>query len=100
MAKDVSDDPPLSTKGWTVDGLVALGPRMRHIPRISASIAQGELEAYIREHEESGTPLIVEGWHKTDFWPGEKLFGMDWLLEHGDESAFRRLLLLVALCLS
>ena len=87
MAKDVTDDPPLSTKGWSVDSLVALGPRVRPVPRISALMDPTELEAQIRSYEEEGKPLIVEGWHLREGWPGEKLVGVDWMVENGDECA-------------
>lgn len=75
-----------TTRGWTSEGLVALGPRMQHVPRVSAIKDSDRLDAIIKEYEASGTPLIVEDWEKTPQWPGDQLFGVDWLLEHGDES--------------
>ena len=81
------DDGPLSTRGWSVDALVQLGPRMREVPRISALLESLELEAKIREFEDAGVPIIIEKWHQRTDWPEDKLFGVDWVVEHGDESA-------------
>ncbi|KAL5511133.1 hypothetical protein ACEPAH_4348 [Sanghuangporus vaninii] len=74
-----------STKGWTPEKLVALGPRMQHVPRVSFMKDSARLHEIIKEYEASGVPLIIEDWEKTPQWPGDKLFGVDWLLEHGDE---------------
>ncbi|KAL5489802.1 hypothetical protein ACEPAI_4634 [Sanghuangporus weigelae] len=77
-----------STKGWTPEKLVALGSRMQHVPRVSSVSSikdSARLHEFIKEYEASGVPLIIEDWEKTPQWPGDKLFGVDWLLEHGDE---------------
>ncbi|KAL5529720.1 hypothetical protein ACEPAG_5705 [Sanghuangporus baumii] len=79
-----------STKGWTLEKLVALGPRMQHVPRVSSIKDSARIHDIIKEYEASGVPLIIEDWEKTPQWPGDKLFGVDWLLEHGDEN--RRIL--------
>ncbi|KAL5532641.1 hypothetical protein ACEPAF_4415 [Sanghuangporus sanghuang] len=79
-----------STKGWTPEKLVALGPRMQHVPRMSSIKDSARLHEIIKEYEASGVPLIIEDWEKTPQWPGDKLFGVDWLLEHGDETIAAR----------
>ncbi|KAI5121653.1 hypothetical protein M0805_002729 [Coniferiporia weirii] len=81
--------PPATTKGWTLDGLLALGPRMRPVSRVSrvSALQSGTaLEAIIRRAETEGTPLIIDGWQHTPCWPGDRLFGTEWLLEHGEQN--------------
>lgn len=79
---------PTTTKGWTLDSLVALGKRMEPVPRISALQGRAVVEEEIRRSEAEGTPLVIEDWHKTPCWPKDSLFEAEWLLEHGDESMY------------
>ena len=72
----------VSSKDWTIDGLIKRGPRFQKVPRVSALMSSKQLLAAIEHHECSGTPLIIEGWHKHPKWP-KKQFTVDWLREHG-----------------
>lgn len=72
----------VSSKGWTVDTLVGRGPRFQKVPRVSARSPR--LFSKIKEHERSGIPLIIQGWHKHGKWPKE-MFTVDWFREHGQQ---------------
>jgi hypothetical protein len=62
---------------------------MRAVDRVSATLAEEELDVIIREHEESGTPLVVEDWQKLPSWQGKDLFSLEWLQnKFGEESEF------------
>lgn len=75
----------LTTKGWSLDGLLASGPRFKRVPRISATSGLNELFLKIVEHENKGIPLIIEGWQDRPEWP-QNLFDLDWLKEtHGSQ---------------
>lgn len=83
-----SAPPQVTTKGWTLDGLVALGKRTQPVPRVSALQDGSVIEEEIRKSEAEGTPLIIEDWHKAPCWPRDDLFTAEWLLENGDECAY------------
>ncbi|KAH7929751.1 hypothetical protein BV22DRAFT_107094 [Leucogyrophana mollusca] len=77
----------VTTKGWTMEGLVERAPHFRPIPRVAAQ--DPRLHEIINQHEIDGVPLIIEGWHHHKKWPKE-LFELEWLREHGDPNAFAR----------
>jgi hypothetical protein len=79
-------DTPYSTFGWDPENIVASGTRFRHAPRVSASMPRDEMLATIAEHEKSGVPLVIEGWHQHPDWPGE-LFTLDWLEQHAPQQS-------------
>ncbi|EJD02445.1 uncharacterized protein FOMMEDRAFT_88112, partial [Fomitiporia mediterranea MF3/22] len=81
----LSPPSPPTTKGWTPECLVSLGPRMKHVPRFSAVADHKRLNEIIKEYEGKGVPLIIQDWHRTPLWPGDKLFGFDWLFNHGEQ---------------
>ncbi|KAH9483676.1 C-module-binding factor A [Psilocybe cubensis] len=65
--------PLASTKGWTLDLLIARAPRtFRHADRVSAALPAAELARRIEEYEESGRPLVIEGFHELSSWPKKK----------------------------
>lgn len=68
------DSMPLaSTKGWALDLLIARAPRtFHHVDRVSAALPAAELAKTIEEYEESGRPLVIEGFHKLPSWPKKK----------------------------
>jgi hypothetical protein len=55
------------------------GHRFRKIPRVS--ISDKNLEATIRKHESSGTPLVIEGVHGHQAWP-TAMFDVQWLRDN------------------
>jgi hypothetical protein len=57
----------ITSKGWTLDKLIASGESFYQVPRVSASIP--DLTFSIEEHERSGLPLIIEAWHEHPKWP-------------------------------
>ena len=73
---------------------------MEEVPRVSAVEDAARLEEIIKNHEVSGIPLIIEDWEKTLCWPGDDLFGVDWLLKNGDESESMESSMLFCVCLN
>jgi hypothetical protein len=57
----------ITSKGWTLDKLIASGESFNEVPRVSAS--NPDLTSSVEEHERSGIPLIIEAWHKHPKWP-------------------------------
>ena len=88
----------LSTKGWTLNGLCALSRRMHPVKRISALAGPGKVGRMIKEYEEKGVPLVVGNWHKTKSWPKKSLLEVEWLLQHGGQSAFIIFLIFPVFC--
>lgn len=74
----------ISSKDWTVDGLVERGKRFEKVARVSIHASSAEVAAAIEYHELAGTPLIIEGLHKHKSWPKE-MFEIDWFREHGEK---------------
>lgn len=83
---DVS--PAISSRDWTLQGLLRRGKRFKQVKRIPASWPEAQLLSAIEQHEQSGEPLIIEGWHQQRNWPRD-LFDINWLLRNcGDQSKF------------
>lgn len=76
-----------STQGWTLDALLSKGANLRPVPTIDAqSLAFEDLEQLIKDHEESGIPLVMKNWHLRDGW-NDELFSPEWLAaRYGKES--------------
>jgi hypothetical protein len=70
----------ITTKGWTLAGLVNKAPNF-HLVHTVHFRDPGLLQE-IRTHEDSGIPLIIQGFHEHESWPTD-LFTLDWLNEHG-----------------
>lgn len=68
----------ISAKAWTLEKLLTQSPMLQPVKRVSALAERDMLQA-IAEHETTGEPLIIEGWHKHPQWPSE-MFSMDWLV--------------------
>ncbi|KAG1803703.1 uncharacterized protein HD556DRAFT_601948 [Suillus plorans] len=79
--------PLISTKGWTLAQLIKKSPNFCPVDRVRFDDPM--LIQTIRMYEESGAPLIIEGFHEHDSWPAD-LFTLDWLSEHGKPGAFAR----------
>ncbi|OAX38638.1 hypothetical protein K503DRAFT_691203, partial [Rhizopogon vinicolor AM-OR11-026] len=77
----------ITTKGWTLAGLVNKAPNFHPVNRVHCR--DPGLIQTIRTHENSGTPLIIQGFHEHESWPTH-LFTLDWLNEHGNPGASAR----------
>lgn len=83
---DAPDKQPfITTKGWTLEGLIDSGKSFVEVKRISASASPEELAKAITEFEDKGTPLIISGCHELESWPKDGLFSPEWLIEHGPD---------------
>ncbi|KAG1891191.1 hypothetical protein F4604DRAFT_398256 [Suillus subluteus] len=79
--------PLISTKGWTLAQLIKKSPNFRSVDRVRFDDPM--LMQTIRIHEDSGAPLIIEGFHEHNSWPAD-LFTLDWLSVHGKPGASAR----------
>ncbi|KAH9951236.1 hypothetical protein B0H21DRAFT_685285 [Amylocystis lapponica] len=80
----------ITSKGWSLDGLLDKGEKFRHINRVSALGPAEDVSRAIERHEQDGIPLIIEGWHKRKDWPAD-IFNIQWLLKnHGDDTLITR----------
>lgn len=70
----------ITTKGWTLSGLVKKASNFYPVDRIH--FRDPGLMQKIQTHEDSGVPLIIQGFHEHKDWPTD-LFTLDWLNEHG-----------------
>ena len=66
---------------WDLENVFRQGKNFKNIRRVSALSSKEEVESVIKEHDESGEPLIIEGFHELKSWPHE-VFSIDWLLQH------------------
>lgn len=65
-----------------VHSILRKAKNFKPVRRISVRSLQADI---IRQHDESGEPLIIEGFHELETWPGD-VFNVEWLLEnHGNE---------------
>lgn len=72
---------------WTLEGILKKGSRLKLVPRVSA-LDQEAMTKAIKEHERSGVPLIIEGWHKHRGWEAG-LLDIEWLLRNkGNEGKY------------
>jgi hypothetical protein len=72
----MSQQPFLTSAGWSLDGLVMKGSRFHEIPRIS--ISDKNLDAILCKHETSGVPLVIEGMREHRAWPSS-MFDIQWI---------------------
>jgi hypothetical protein len=56
----------ITTRGWTLEGLVARSDNLRPITRVSAT--DSALLNDIRWHESEGRPMVIEGLHRQTHW--------------------------------
>ena len=83
----IANAPEITTKGWTLEGLVADG--FKPVERVSALTPPDELAAKVLDYEARCIPLIVEGCHEHALWNRE-IFNMDWLLKNADPRAYQK----------
>lgn len=72
---------------WEVKSMVKSSNNFNHVPRISASVSVNALLDKVREHEKSGVPLIIEGWHKRPDWD-HALFSMTGFVADSTQSEY------------
>lgn len=83
-SSNVDNRLPFSCKHWTLDGLLGHSPRFKAIRRVSALQDPRELAKIISKFDETGEPLIIEGWHKHVKWD-RNLFTPAHFCEHGQQ---------------
>lgn len=71
----------ISTKGWSLKGLLDEYDNFYPVDRISA--AASNLQETLKEHEETGIPLVVEGFHELSGWPTD-LFSLNGFCEYSE----------------
>ena len=71
----------ISSKGWTLQSLLATGAKFRTVDRISAASRTPEqIASTIKDYERHNVPLVVEDLHCNPNWP--ELFTPQWLESH------------------
>ena len=77
----------VTSKGWTLESVVASGPRFRTVDKTSADSATPEqIASTIKDYEQRGVPLVVQDLHGRSDWP--EFFTPQWLETHyGSQSA-------------
>ena len=78
---------PSAPSQWTADSLVE-NNNFKYVPRISSSQSLCFLLDKVREHESTGVPLIIEGWHQRPNW-NDALFSMEGFIGDGTQSECR-----------
>jgi hypothetical protein len=73
-----------SCSGWTLETIIAEAKCFKPVPRVS--ITSPNFLEFLRSHENSGEPSIVEGFHESSSWP-EALFTPDAFVECASEGA-------------
>lgn len=76
----------LSTQGWSLDYLLALGKRFRAVPRVSAF--DPALNARLDEFDRTAEPLVIESYHLHGHWPRDA-FTVDYFRETLEQSSKR-----------
>lgn len=77
----------VTSRGWSLEGLVASGPRFRTVDRISANSGTPEqIASTIKDYEQRNIPLVVQDFHNHPDWP--EFLTPQWLETHyGSQSA-------------
>lgn len=71
----------VTSKGWTLERVVASGPRFRTVDKISANSRTPEqIASSIKDYEQRNTPLVVQDLHGHPDWP--EFFTPQWLESH------------------
>lgn len=75
-------DRHVSTRGWSVESLLALGNgKFEEVERVSVrNMDPLRIVETVRRYEESGRPLILEEWHLRKEWE-EAILNVDYLVE-------------------
>jgi hypothetical protein len=81
---------PTAPSDWTVESLVTSSSNFIQVPRVSASLSPTVLLTKVLEHEKTGVPLIIDGWHKRPDWDNE-LFSMEGFVSDRTQSKSYRL---------
>jgi len=71
----------VTSKGWTLESVVASGPRFRVVNKISVdSRTPEQIALTVKDCEQRGVPLVVQGFHGRSDWP--EFFTPQWLETH------------------
>jgi methionine synthase II (cobalamin-independent) len=73
----------MATKGWSLDSLISSSRTFRAVDRVPAS--SSELSEVIKDHERTGLPLVVEGFHRHENWP-TKMFTIEGFEKYSESS--------------
>lgn len=69
----------ISTKGWTLENVLARGSNFLQIPTVDVTTFQvAEIERLVQKHESSGIPLLMTGFQRRPSWDSHK-FSPEWL---------------------
>ncbi|PPQ63092.1 hypothetical protein CVT24_005947 [Panaeolus cyanescens] len=77
----IPSSPSITTKGWTLDGLIAQSHNFVPVERVSFN--SPNLLSVIQESEENGTPLVIQGFHLHDKWP-KNMFTLENFLDNSN----------------
>ncbi|KAJ8699908.1 hypothetical protein PTI98_002985 [Pleurotus ostreatus] len=72
---------PVTCKDWDINSIVSDNSNFSHLRRVPAS--SPDVDAHIKQFEEDGIPLIIEGFHHGR-WPN--IFDAEWLRSHGPQT--------------
>ncbi|KAI0064565.1 hypothetical protein BV25DRAFT_1881865 [Artomyces pyxidatus] len=72
----------VTSADWTLESLLAMGPRFRPVSRIA--ISDPDLDTYLLDYERTDIPMVIEGLEKHPKWPSE-MFDIQWFLQHGPQ---------------
>lgn len=77
----------VTSKDWSLDRLLELGPRFRPVDRISSnSMTPEQIASTVKDYEQRNLPLVVQDLHNHPDWP--EFFTPQWLETHyGSQSA-------------
>ncbi|KAF9646384.1 hypothetical protein BDM02DRAFT_3171746, partial [Thelephora ganbajun] len=70
----------VTSRDWTLEFLLASGPRFRTTDRISADSSAPKQIASIKDYEQRNVPLVVQDLHRHPDWP--EFFTPQWLESH------------------
>jgi hypothetical protein len=74
-----SKETHITTKGWTLENVLARGNNFLPIPTVDVtSLQAAEIEGLVQKHENSGIPLLMAGFHRRPSWDSHK-FSPEWL---------------------
>lgn len=73
---------PFTAANWTVTNLCSTSHNFRPVLRLSAlDSSMDEITKRIAVHEDTGTPLIISDFHKTQHWNSE-ILSPAWIMQH------------------
>lgn len=77
----------ISSKDWTLVNLLKRGEKFVEVPRVSVSLEDAKLHSIIRDYEQKGIPLVIDGLHNHPCWP--EMFDLEWFRKNGQQGVDR-----------